>query len=653
MKYVFVALLALAAGLTASADVSAQAPATGALQIDYTTLFESYISTRPDLANDPKFVEDYAKYTRCTEWRTVHDNEFKYQEFLTEVRGQLLQEIAKPAGPLFRIRTMSPFGQYDFQSKEFPFQPLHEGDAFTFDFGFRPGVFLADSNCRPTDFHWPAKIFLAVANPWAIDGLPMAPEAAQRLVNRNPALYQRELGLSLVLKLGTPSDIKLDPARAPYPGFVEATAEIVSAAVDDGATSSPKTIFVTDENYLKTRNAAHASIQTSKAADEAAFNGDSIEATAGAVDKIVKQFANATSGAAPALPPDDPSLRVLLQPNVAYHTANGQFAGVLGLAANVDIVLSDESEFSLRGSSTPFRVDNAAEFKAIAVPPDVITYAQNAFPTIEETLFVKPIGYVHDEFIGTFLMTHVMRVALALRDPTKPQQKVWVIESKTPAAPFAPLADQRTAADFEVIGIKGGMSLDDVRAEAEKEMGQTLIFDEKAMTLTSPAPNCDFNYDSTKTPPGRRCFRAEFRVAETGLISNKLAMVRATYRQAAYRPSSGDLTGLLAKKYGPAVYRTQISDNHGGLMVTSESIQEIFLEWGKRMTANRQGMVTPGVHVPVHALEAEIQIGGDLALLTLTLTGQALADQMNGGDAAAAAAKKLEEDRKKAADVKL
>ncbi len=644
----FVAVAILTAPRAGAMAESAAAVSDNAVPIGYVPLLEKYLVARPELASDPQFVEDYAKFMRCQDWRSVHENEFKYRDFLTQVKGQFEASIARPPASLFKLRTLSSFGQYEFQNKQFPFHPLPDGAAFAFDFGFKPGALMLDSNCRPTDQHWPAKIFVTIANPWVIDGLPMATDVAQRLVERNPALYQRQFGVNLVLKVEKIGDIKLDPARSPPPGFVEAEGEIVSASVDDGANQSPKMIFVADEAYLRDRNAAHDSAGKAKADEEASFNGNSIEATAEAVDKYVDAFSHT-----PKIGDQDPALRVSINANIAMHGPNGGFAGSLASASAVDVVLGDGAEFTLRGGKTPIRIANSDELKNVPVPVDIAAFTKNTFPSIEEILFLRPTGYVHDEFIGTFLMAHVTKVALTVRNPVSQDKKVWVIESKRSPEPYAPLADQRTAADFDIIGVKAGASPDDVRAAVEKEVGQTLTFDEKTMILSSPAPNCDFAYVSSKTPPGRKCFKGEFQVTEKGLLSSKLGLARAIYRQAVYRQSAGDLPALLTKKYGEPVYKAQINDNHGGLTVTSGSIIETFMEWGKRMGADRQGMVTPGVHVPVHALEAELQVGGDMALLTMTLTDRAFADKANADAAAAAAAKKADEQRKKAADVKL
>jgi len=632
-----------------------------AAPIAYLPLFNRYISARPDLANDPTFVEMYAKYTRCEDWRKVYQNEFKYKPFLADTKGIFVAAATKPSPELLQLKMTGSFGQYDFDKKQFPFRPFPDGTQFAFAMnGFTSGGGLV-SNCMPMYEKWPAKVIVRITNPWIIDGLPMGKDDAQRLVDRNPNSYSRELGVNVVLKIAKVGDPKADPSQ--YIGFAEAVAdaEIVSATVDDGARNAPKTIFTMDDVYVKQRVAAQAAAKH----EEAAATEGSVDATADVVQKYVEKFSK-TPTEQPKLTPDDPAMRLLVNMNISFHKADGSGTVGFGDAATIDLGLQDGTYFTARGSIVQLRLDNAAEFKGVKVPSDIADFARGSFPNMDVTLFIKPTGYVHDDYLGAYMMDHITKVAVTLSKPNgggDRAKKVWTFESGQPLKPFNPLADQRTGADFDVLGVKGGMSPDDVRSAAEKELGQKLVFDEKAMSLSSPVSECEFTFDSNKTPPGRKCFKADFRVKEKGVFGNKLGLARATYRQAIFRKSGADLKGLLTSKYGPSAYETQVNttlpvpaaslvDLDKGL-ISHPVLQQSFWEWGKRLTTDRKGMVTEQVRVPVHVLEAEIAMNGDMVHLTTTLTDELLVSEQNAAKAAADAAKKADEDKKKGADVKL
>lgn len=641
---------------------SAQTPQS-AEPVSYGPLFHKFLATRPELAEDAKFVEEYSKFTRCEEWRKVHDNEFKFKDFLAGTKGRLKDDAAKPVGSLFSIKTSAKFLQYDFQTEQFPFRPFSEGSEFAIEMGdylrSAPMNLGMVSNCMPMYEKWPAKIGLRISNPWVIDGLPMAKADAQKLVERDPALYSRQIPLNIVIKVTAVGDAKSDVGHLPYIGYADAVAdaEIVAATVEDGGQAS-KTIWTMDGAYMKARAAAQ---EAGKQAEAAELAG-SVDATPEAVQAYVQRFSSAPAAEMPKLSPDDQTLRLAVSVGVSLKRADGSFAGSYDQAATADFDLRADSAFTLRGSQTPIRLANVADFKEVKIPANVADFARGAWPNVEITLFLRPTGYVRDQYLGTYMMANVTMVLVKLvkNGPTGPAKLSWPVMGTQPPAPYNPFGDQRTAADFDVLGVKAGMSPDEVRTAVEKELGQKLVFDEKAMTMVSPAPECELTFDSNKTPPGRKCFKGDFRVKEKGMFGAKLGLARATYRQVLYKKPNAETAALLTGKYGQPAFEadgvdTGMSNPLGGVLnsMGQAYVRKSEKEWGKRLTTDRKGMTSENVKAPVHVLEAEIARNGDMVHLTITLTGDLMANELNAANAASDAAKKADEERKKNADVKL
>jgi hypothetical protein len=237
---------------TASTVSRTEAP----VDATYKALLRKYLAARPQLTNDQAFVEQYARFTRCEEWQKLSRNEFRYGDFLKETQARFKAETAQPAGTLFKISATALFGEFQFETGEFVFRPFEEGAGFPVDFDLRSYLNSVLGSCIPTDQRWPARIFLRIANPWVIDGLPMSKDEARKLVDRNPKAYKRELGVNLTLRIDTIQDAK--GVAAPwYQGHAEAEAmaEIVAVTVDDGAFKAPKILWTMDDAYRKERTA--------------------------------------------------------------------------------------------------------------------------------------------------------------------------------------------------------------------------------------------------------------------------------------------------------------------------------------------------------------------------------------------------------------
>jgi hypothetical protein len=592
---------------------------------------------------------------RCVDWLRAKDNEFRAQSFLNETKASVIRDAALPVPDLQDLRTASLFGQYDFAKAQFPFRPFPDGTQFAFamkDFG-RFG------SCVPLNEKWPAQFVVTITNPWVLDGLPISQDAAQRLVDRNPSSYARELGVNLRMRVTSMGALK--PSQYAGQNDVPVDAEIVEASVDDGARNAPRTIFSLNDAYVAQRRKAQ---DEQKAAAKAIY-GNSTLASPAFIAEYAKRFGKMPNEL-PKLSPDDRTMQLAMNVGVATRKADGSYATGYKDAAAMDVQLQEGVAFNQSGSSTPIHLDNVADFTSRPVPAGMAaftangTYANNG----GVVLILQPVGYVDDKYLGTYLMAHISRVILtvAKSDSTgKNESKLFALDSTSPAVPYNPMADGRTAADLDIIGVKAGMAPSDVQSIVEKQIGQKLTFDEKAMTLSSPESECEFTFDSNKTPPGRKCFKAEFRIVEKGMFGNKLGLARAIYRQAIFENSETNPGELLKQKYGPIVYQANstepATDDPGFLMNYSQgnrsTVAKSFAEWGKRLTLDRRGMQTVNVNVPVHALEAEIAEFGDLAILTTTLTGDVVANELNGTNAAADAAKKAQEDQKKKADVKL
>ena len=308
--------------------------------------------------------------------------------------------------------------------------------------------------------------------------------------------------------------------------------------------------------------------------------------------------------------------------------------------------------YRLRDGQVRISLDNIDEFRGIDIPKKVKDFFRDdqfGNGSIVD-LVIEPTGYMNDAYLGKFLSAHILRVEATLVKRGRPFK--WNIESKRKPEPYAPFADQRTARELAVLGVSAGQDVEKVKDKVEKELGHKLAFDKKRMVLSSPERNCKFTYWANKTAPGQKCFKAEFRVAKKGVFSTKHGLVRASYQQALHKDAEGSIGQMLIERYGEPVmvgnHTRRISANVTNTMPLNSQL----LSWGKRMTRDRKGMVNTYVKMPVHALEAEIGVSGDMKVINLTLTDKVLADEINQANEKAIEAKKAKEDMKRAVRAK-
>jgi hypothetical protein len=565
----------------------------------------------------------------------VETNEFKVKDFLESRKKHFMETIGKNSEEdLFNVFLQVPFGEYDSVKAEFLFRPIGPGSVIpkSLDEARRPPIGSGiPESCATGSNQFPELINVKIVNPWVIDGVPLPPSDAEKIVARHVNRYSRNFLMSLDLKpISIGKAFRDEGAVGRNSSIVtEVEVMIVGGSVREDRQGTATTVFSFTQDYLQERTARHEAIEKVKQEKLARLHQGSIPLTPEALEAAIPTVTPASPEALPVLDLTKDLLRIKVGRSFSTDQ-NGKIS--LGLKQDVN--------FFTDTKLPKLKFSNPDEYQSLTVPDEFKTSLEkNGIRTI--THYLRPTGYVTDEWLGTYLMMYVARVDLELDDG-----RVWTPVAAAPAVPHNPLSDVRTAREIDILGVRGGMDLDDVRKIVGKELNQTLVFDEKTRVLSSPKEDCDFGFDVPKTKIGQKCFRAEFH--ETGrtiFFSKKYGLARAFYTQVLDRPSVRQAFELLRTKHGEPVGKVQTS--HATLHST---VYHEGVSWGKRLTTSRLGM-NSNLPIPVHALEVEAEGTSDssFGLLTLTLTDGMKADAVN----AEQAAKEKAAQEKPKTDVKL
>lgn len=617
--------LALLAGLSAAAlmhgaPTSAATPPTDqqantAVPVDIRSITALFLAANPALKTDPAFARDWTVTTKCPAWTTLANDEFRSVPFLTAGAAELAASHDVLASA-FEVRFSRVFGRYDAAKREFDLRTLGAEDVLPvrvtgYDGEGRPGGSFR-AGCQPTSGRYPVEFDIAFDNAPVANGLPMAPDAAAAFAQartypnggRNNAVA---VDLKLRLTLGTPRPV--NPSLAVRGIVVPVTAHIEDVTVEDG-TPQRKPLYRLDDAKRQAGQALAAEVKEQAR-----------------VEASVKRLDGAALSAQFDMERADPKVgsepyRVGMQTTWSKQAApDDRWA----------FALKPSDAFSM-GTGVSLRFDNAAEVSA-AAPPAAMREAFHKFNVGRVSLTYVPVGASDDPLKGgRFVMGHVLSIETeAFVDgvrhvstvPLSSKPVLWKLE-----------ADNRTSAAFDVIGIKTGMTPQEVTAAASSELGQKLAFDDAKGELRSAGADCDFGNGRSPAPLGRRCLVATFNRTGSGgawtLVRLRLTQTLATDRQRQVGEALMAKYGKpdLAQRYDPP---PTLSDLEGTDPAQAEAIG-----WGARLSTCRPE--PDGIPFPLHALEMKSVAAKGVSVMTLTATDWAAITAAT--DAAAAAAKR-------------
>ena len=580
------------------------------------TLMLLFLSSHPDLRTDPAFARDWTAVTKCQAWSRIANDEFRAAPFMRAGAAELASGAGIPVPSSFQLRLDRDIGRYDTGKQEFGLSTLPndavlpiriddfkgEGQATQFRYG-----------CAPTGGSYPVEFTVTFDNLQVANGLPMAPAAAEAFAlaraypngSRNTHVV---VDLRLRLTMG-----QSHPAVATMVAkgvVVPVTAHIDDVTVEDGTPQRKILYHLTEEK----RGAGEAASREARERARAEAMVKRLDGPA-----MTAQFDMERAG--PVVGPDLYRIRMQVQ----WTRQDGP----------------NGPEFRLPLAPTPYqlglgvmlRFDNAAEVAALAPDARLQPLLQQN-PIRSVSLTYVPVGATDDPFRGgRVVVGHVVSVDTDASDGVG--GFVSVRPTSAPVPWKAPEPDGRQAAAFDVVGIRTGMTPDEVVAAASSELGQKLSFDEVRGEVRSAAADCDFDYRRGKPPPlGRRCLLATFARAGTG-APWLLARLRLT--QTLATDQEPVVFKAIVAKYGQAALQAPwqppatLADGEG-----TEPPRGSVGGWGARLSDVR--LEPDHVPLPVYAFEAKSRAAGGVTILTLTALD--LAASKAAKDAADAEAKR-------------
>eukprot|EP00831_Metopus_contortus_P079575 TRINITY_DN7946_c0_g1_i1.p1 TRINITY_DN7946_c0_g1~~TRINITY_DN7946_c0_g1_i1.p1 ORF type:complete len:789 (-),score=135.05 TRINITY_DN7946_c0_g1_i1:2656-5022(-) len=295
---------------------------------------------------------------------------------------------------------------------------------------------------------------------------------------------------------------------------------------------------------------------------------------------------------------------------------------------------------SSQAGNISVEIQNNDDFKQIVVPEDVlaalhddVSKEQAPLQTIQIRIdyLAEPVGYRDDAWKGgNALVVHATKATYSL-DLTGMWKTIktynWQVEATSPKKEFVQKKDERTARELSIIGLKGGMEQDDVKAIVENKLNLSLSFDENVKELSSsqtvPAVEGDILtalFAEGPFTPGQKAFKALF--VQTGkslmgLGSPIYSMKQAVLLQTASAQEKDAIIDGLKRKFGTP---DLVMDGRGVLV----------FNWGKRISDDRSSMlVGKGLSRPVSALEAQIYSSDKGVITMLVLSDQLYTKKTN------------------------
>ncbi|PGH59281.1 hypothetical protein CRT60_01210 [Azospirillum palustre] len=568
---------------------------------DWESLLGQWLAANPDKRSDKNFADSYTRHFECFGYTQVRNNDFRRDEFLEQGRSKVASLSLTPKTNVV-LRTDAEFGKYDFDRREFAFEPLSEGTYFPVDKpqSIRPSK--GWDNCFPTDTSaLPQRFKVEITNPEVLTGLPMAKDKADALVaqrtNKYNGVINRRVVLSVTLAIDTfGSGEARDGDNLLLNGqAVTVKTHIVATSVEDGKDQSQRVLYTLDPERMTTKMAVAAANRERQQAEEAAIKAERGKAVDVGPSTLDAAFTRLKGGA----PVGNEALqRIALKIDACKEEVRSGGGAVPVIHSQIRGLGEEDNVWQPSGNRTGLKFVNLASFDNIALPQEMEgTKPPVCYTDTAEVIFA-PVGTDNERRLGgDILMGHVVRIDFPWNSNGK--RKVFPFTAKDDGPkPWKRPEDPRTARDLDIIGVKGGMPFEEVKAVAEKELGQTLVWDGHSKRLTSPPEQCTFTelLGSSLTylgkrpivKIGQRCFEATFDETDGRRVLVKLALRQVLPAEKA-KPISDAITG----KYGKPIYAT--FDRQDPALA--------FRAYGKRWTEDRlDGRTIP---VPQYALEID------------------------------------------------
>ena len=572
--------------------------------LSFKGLLAGYLSTRPDLRADAAFAKDWMYATKCTDWGRVYNDEFRADKFRAGSAAELAASNDEmPA--LVEIRLNAELGRYDAATQEFAFRPASVGTYFPV---FSPGYFgeqqrniSVPSICSTEGGAFPLEFDVALVNPEATWGLPMAASAAESFAaartypngSRNNAT-----GVVLTVKLTVKSVAKIKSQWAIAGTRVAVDGEIIAMTVND-ANSVPKTFYRLDATRLAERNVTAIARRNEEAAAAAVPEFNAALLVAQFADTLKRGFDTKQT----------PSRLVIN--NTISTTANPDNSRTFGLQ------LDPRSVFRPSGMAVGLGLefDNIAEVTSLNLPAALAEILAKGYQSQQISLLYIPVGASNDKLkAGELLTGHIVSVDVLL--PSLDGKRFSVPISVAKAA--SDTTDRRPGRAFDIFGIHLSMTPDEVKQKVGTALGQTLIFDPRALEQRSPGEACA-TINSNQQQVGQQCVIARYTATPGGMLSGtRYALAELKFHQVLANEEASALVKGLDAKWGHPDLTARFTGLHvfGMLPLFSNGNAEV-ATWGERLSDQR--VVADQISLPQHPFEVVLETEGELVVATITL----------------------------------
>jgi|GEM_PF-3522913 len=600
------------------------------------TVLERYIQTNPTLADDPRFVESYAGYKKCADYTAAAKTPASKSDFLATVKAEIESIAKKPLAPYYTTVIDAALGDYDAASGVLVFKPFETSTQFPISF---TSIETAGTACRHMYERFPHLVYVKIANPAMIEDIPMDAPKAQELLQARatlPPSEQRKVGLEMILSLKDWNAVQGTGAQKSLPPIRYVMAEVKAAAVNNGAAEKPQIIIPLGDDYFAARKTLAEKQAQEKQAQEKILAEKKAQTSALDAARLATWFFKLKSQPVPAefgLPAAATADKTLRVDNIAFikiQPGNKQ-GGLMLKQKSVGFSYPGKEKISLEFT-------NENDFKNITLDPGFSKAVGTKMPeqtrvAINAALVVTPVG-IHEDPANKvkIVKAHITRLEVAAQ--TRASETAdwtlynWDVAATSQPTPYTQKWDTRPSSTFDIMGIKIGMKLKDVQAQAEKALGHKLTFNEATRTLVSPRQFCVIEYRTiVRAFYGNKCFRASFmQTGKNVLGGGQYTLVRVSLMQTDEAAKINALRAQYLKSFGtPERATAAISISSLDAADLAAPLKASFLSWGAQIMNSRfdlSAIKNPDAegYVPVHVLEYEQTsgVGGSTGKLTLT-----------------------------------
>jgi hypothetical protein len=543
---------------------------------EYDHLLDAYLSDREMLKTDPDFARALAQFTNCAAYARLRNDEFERERFNSEAPTLLKGRGISP-GKL-HLRLAVKLGAYDFGKQTFAFKPLAQDSVYEV-------AAPRDYGCGVRYPTLPEAFAVRFENYDLVNGIPMAPEEAERLVKsrigptglRDDNILM-DLDIEFSGRVGNPADIDTGGFAHLHRLVASVSGRIVDYALFSNGQSPGPFARLSAE-----RKSAYAEGKAQLAAEEAA---DAEQNQAFSWALLSKQF-----GAIKAGPPSSSDKRTRFSSigNLARDVSNpdGTRFKIAPLAPGFSYEQRDTAGNRF-GQSLQFVNPNPID--SVDLPADLAKrVSQNLAAATLSRLYI-PVGAIDDEAAGrSVVMAQIVGLEIEVHEGERRFRHLVPVPGEL--KPFVFQRDERPANAFEIMGLKVGLDPQDFIGIANARFGATTAYDPATRSLRTAGTDCAaWPATALNQQP---CVAADFDVTGHGWFGGEtIGLTRLSISQNVdYDQLDGFVAGFI-KQFGEP-------------RVRSVSGNSTLLSWGAVVSHQRDG--TTDLRAGWHVVEIEIR----------------------------------------------